>query len=453
MRDLTLENIVAAVRGDYIGDKSLLKKEISAVTTDSRALTGGCLFAAIRGERADGHDFIPAAFAGGALAVLCEHCPKSPAGAVIRVPSTEEALRSLAAFYRTRFGIPVLGVTGSVGKTTAKEMCAAVLSRRFDTMKTQGNFNNGLGVPLTLFRLRDEHEAAVVELGVSHFGEMRQLSAMAMPDMALYTAIGHAHLEAFGDLNGVLREKGSLLEDMPSHAPVFVCGDDALLRAWDTGDKEKILFGTTPDCDVYAEKVVSLGLDGTGCDIICGSRRIPVRIPAFGLHMVYAALGAAAVGIRMGLTDLEITEGIAAYAPVGSRSRTVKTKRCTIIDDCYNANPTSTAAALASLAALPGQRVCILGDMFELGEDSEALHRAVGECAAEKGIQLILTCGELSIATAAGAEGKAPVRHFPTREALIAALPEVIMPGDTVLVKASHSMRFEEIVSALETLQ
>ena len=456
MRNLTLENVVAAVRGDYFGDRALLGKEISAVTSDSRTLSEGCLFAAIRGERADGHDFIPAAFSGGALAVLCERVPEGISGAAIRVPSTEEALRALAAFYRAQYGIPVLGVTGSVGKTTAKEMCAAVLSRHFDTMKTQGNFNNGLGVPLTLFRLRENHEAAIVEMGVSHFGEMRQLSGMVMPDMALFTAIGEAHLEAFGDLNGVLREKGSMLEDMAPGAPVFVCGDDAMLRAWDTGDKRKILYGTTPESDVYAENAVSLGLEGTGCDIVCGARRIPVRIPAFGLHMVYAAAGAAAVGIHMGLSDLEIAEGIAAYAPVGSRSRTVKAPRCTVIDDCYNANPTSTAAALASLSALPGRRVCILGDMFELGENSAALHFAVGECAAEKGIEAVLACGELASSIAEGAKSaeKPPlVRHFPTREALIAALPGLIEPGDTVLVKASHSMKFEELVSALENPQ
>ena len=455
MKNLTLENAVAAVRGDYIGDHALLRTELSAVTTDSRSVTPGCLFAAIRGERADGHDYIPAAFAQGALAVLAEKMPKAPAGPVLLVRSTEKALQSLAAFYRAQFDCPVLGVTGSVGKTTAKEMCAAVLSQRFPTLKTQGNFNNGLGVPLTLFRLEETHRAAVVEMGVSHFGEMQELADMAQPDMALYTAIGHAHLEAFGDLDGVLREKGKMIDALPAHGAVFVCGDDALLRAWDTGTRKKVLFGTTPDCDVYAENVRSLGLQGTGCDVVSGSRRIPVVIPAFGLHIVYAALGAAAVGLQLGLTDEEIASGIAAYAPVGSRCRTVQAPRCTVIDDCYNANPTSVAASLASLASLPGRRVCILGDMFELGENSAALHRAVGECAAEYGIEQVIACGELAKEIYAGARAaeNAPLAwHFPDRESLLDVLDQLIRKGDTVLVKASHSAHFETLVSALEAL-
>ena len=452
MRNLSLENVVAAVRGDYRGDASLLRREVSAVTTDSRRLVDGCLFAAIPGERVDGHSFIPAAFAGGALAVLAEKQPEDPAGPVILVPSTENALKKLAAFYRAQLPVTVLGITGSVGKTTAKEMCACVLSQRFNTLKTEGNFNNELGVPLTLFRLREEHQVAVVEMGVSDFGEMRRLTEMAQPDMALYTAIGHAHLENFGDLPGVLRAKGEMLEGMIGDGPVFACGDNALLAAWDAGGKKKILFGTGGNCDVRAENVHGLGLKGTACDIVSGARRIPVVIPAFGSHMVFAALGAAAVGIHMGLTDEEIAAGIAAYAPVGSRSRTIDTGYCTVIDDCYNANPTSMAAALASLSGLGGRRVCILGDMLELGEQSEQLHFSVGELAAKSGIDAVYACGERAGAIARGAAGAGETRWFPDRAALIAALPELIRRNDTVLVKASHSMQFDKIVEALEAI-
>ncbi len=452
MKNLSLENVVAAVRGDYKGDASLLRREVRAVTTDSRQLSEGCLFAAIPGERVDGHSFIPAAFAGGALAVLAEKLPEACAGPVILVPSTENALKKLAAFYRAQLPVTVLGVTGSVGKTTAKEMCASVLSQRFCTLKTEKNFNNELGVPLTLFRLREEHELAVVEMGVSDFGEMRRLTEMAQPDMALYTAIGHAHLENFGDLEGVLRGKGEMLEGMVGEGPVFACGDDALLAAWDVGKKKKVLFGTGENCDVRAENVRSLGLDGTACEVVSGGRRIPVEIPAFGMHMIYAALGAAAVGLHMGLTDEEIAAGIAAYAPVGSRSRTVDTGYCTVIDDCYNANPTSVAAALASLGQLGGRRVCILGDMLELGAQSETLHRAVGALAAKTGIEAVYACGQRAKAVFEGAADAPETRWFPDKESLIAALPELIRKGDTVLVKASHSMQFEKIVAALEAL-
>ena len=452
MKNLRLENVVAAVRGDWRGESSLLRREVSAVTTDSRQLSDGCLFAAIPGERVDGHSFIPAAFAGGALAVLAEKMPENPAGPVILVPSTETALKKLAAFYRAQLPVTVLGITGSVGKTTAKEMCAAVLSQRYNTLKTEKNFNNELGVPLTLFRLREEHELAVVEMGVSDFGEMRRLTEMAQPDMALYTAIGHAHLENFGDLAGVLRGKGEMLEGMIGEGPVFACGDDALLAQWDVGKKKKVLFGTGDNCQVRAENVRSLGLGGTACDVVSDGRRIPVVIPAFGMHMIYAALGAAAVGLHMGLTDAEIAAGIAAYAPVGSRSRTAETARCTIVDDCYNANPTSVAAALASLGQLGGRRVCILGDMLELGAESEALHFSVGELAAKTGIEAVYACGARAKAIFEGAAAAPISRWFPDRESLIAALPELIEPGDTVLVKASHSMQFEKIVAALEAL-
>lgn len=456
MKNLSLENLVAAVGGEYKGSLPDLQREVRAVTTDSRDLAQDCLFAALRGARSDGHDFIPAAFAGGALAVLAEKLPESESGNVILVPSVEKALQRLAAYYRAQFDIPVLGITGSVGKTTAKEMCAAVLSQRFSTLKTQGNFNNELGVPLTLFRLREEHRAAVVELGVSHFDEMRLLADMAMPGMALYTNIGHAHLEAFGDLHGVLREKGRLIEVLPKDGVIFACGDDELLRDWDTGTRRKILYGTTSACEVRAENIRSLGIAGTGCDIVCRERRIPVTVPAFGLHIIYAALGAAAVGMHLGLTDEEIAAGIAAYAPVGSRSRVFTTARCTIVDDCYNANPTSTAAALASLASLPGRRVCILGDMFELGAEENALHRAVGECAAAYGIEQVIACGELAREIYAGARAakEAPLAwHFPNKESLLDALPQLIKQGDTVLIKASHGMAFDEVVTALRQLE
>ena len=456
MKNLTLENIIAAVHGDYRGDHALLRREISAVTTDSRTVSPDCLFAAIPGDRVDGHDYIPAAFAAGALCALAERdCPQA-AGPLILVPSTAAALQNLAAFYRAQLETIVVGVTGSVGKTTAKEMCAAVLSRRFSTLKTQGNFNNELGVPLTLFRLREEHQCAVVEMGVSHFGEMRRLTAMARPDLAVFTAIGHAHLENFGDLPGVLRGKAELLEGMPEDGVVFANGDDELLRAWDTGRRKKVLFGTTPDCDVYARDVRALGLAGTGCEIVSGERHIPVKIPAFGLHMVYAALAAAAVGIRMGLTDAEIAAGIADYAPVGSRSRTLDTGWCTVIDDCYNANPTSVGAALASLATLDTRRVCILGDMLELGTDAPALHRAVGKLAAECGVEQVIACGDLAREIYAGArEAENPplAWYFPTKESLFDALPQLIHQGDAVLVKASHSMGFDAVVDALTRLK
>ena len=442
MREMTAQAVLAAVGGQARGP--LPAGEITAVTTDSRAVTPGCLFAAIPGERVDGHDFIAQVAEKGAACVLCERFTDA-AVAQIRVPDTQAALRALAAWYRSRFSIPVVGVTGSVGKTTAKEMIASVLGQRFNTLKTEKNFNNELGVPLTLFRLREEHEAAVVEMGISGFGEMTRLAEMVRPDIGVYTLIGDAHLEFLGDRAGVLRAKGEMVSAMGPDAVIVANGDDALLRAHDFG-RRTVLFGLDQQCDVRAVDVAPDGLAGMRCTIVSGGRRIPVRIPAFGDHMVYAALMGAAVGLELGLTDEEIAAGVAAYETVGSRGRIIDTGRITIVDDCYNANPTSTRSAIESLGRLPGRHVAILGDMRELGAASPALHRQVGAFAAEK-CALVAACGPEASQIAAGAGPDA--LYYPDVASLLSALPDIVRPGDTVLVKASRAMGFEAVVEAL----
>lgn len=421
--------------------------EITAITTDSRALTPGCLFAAIPGARVDGHDFIAAAAQAGAACVLCNRFVDA-AIPQIKVPDTQLALRQIAAFYRCQFDIPFVGVTGSVGKTTAKEMIASVLSARFDTLRTEKNFNNELGVPLTLFRLRAGHEAAVIEMGISGFGEMTRLTDMVRPSMAVFTLIGDAHLEFLGDRAGVLRAKGEIVAGMPEDGVVIANGDDELLKAHDFG-RRTVLFGIGENCDVRAVDVENDGLNGMRCVILAGDRRIPVSIPAFGQHMIYAALMGAAVGLELGLTDAEIRTGIARFQNVGSRGRVVTTDYCTILDDCYNANPTSTKAAIDSLAMLPGRHVAILGDMLELGENGPALHAELGRYAAGKGA-VVAACGALSKHTAEGAGETA--RWYPDTASLIAALPEIVKRGDTVLVKASHSMGFDAVVRAVSQI-
>ncbi len=453
MKNLTLENIIPAVHGAYHGDPALLRQEVTSITTDSRAVEKGGLFAAICGQNHDGHDYVNACFAKGALCCLTEREIPNAAGPYIVVRDTQIALGELAAFYRAQLELPVLGVTGSVGKTTAKEMVAAVLSQRFCTLKTEKNFNNDLGVPLTLFRLREEHEIAVVEMGISHFGEMRNLSRIVRPDMALITVIGHAHLEFLQDRAGVLRAKSEILDGMDENGVVFVNGDDDLLRSMDCRGRKKVMFGTTPDCAVYAEQFAA-GETGSRCVICGGDRRIEAEIPAFGAHMIYAALAAAAIGIHMGLTDEEIAAGIRAYEPVGFRSRVERSRTLTVINDCYNANPDSCSMAIHSLAEMdcPGRRVCILGDMLELGENGPALHRELGVYAAGQGMDLVLCCGSLSRQTHAGAAEGTNSRWYVEKSALMADLAAQIRPGDTVLVKASRGMHFEEIVEKLKAL-
>lgn len=461
MKGMTISSIAKACGGEYCGRPELIDNEIGSVVIDSRQAAPGCLFAAIVGERSDGHDFIASAIAAGAACCLSERKPADSLMPVIVVDSTPAALMKLAAYYRSQFNIPVIGITGSVGKTTAKEMVASVLSQRFNVLKTMGNFNNELGVPLTLFGLREEHQVAVVEMGISDFGEMRRLTEMVRPDMAVFTVIGYSHLEMLHDREGVLRAKSEMLEGMAPEGVVFVNGDDELLRSMElSGSMDcpriKISFGTGENCDVCAENIENLGLEGMGCDIVCGSRRIPVQIPGFGLHMVSAAAAGAAVGIRMGLSDEQIIAGISAYETVGSRSAVLDTGYIALIDDCYNANPNSMASAIMSLAAMDRRLVCILGDMLELGENSPALHFDVGALAVKSGAALIITCGTEAENISRGAlsqKRECIVKHYSGKAALLAELPSHILPGDAVLVKASRGMAFEEITDSLKLLR
>lgn len=427
-----------------------LDAPIGEVVIDSRVVKAGDMFVAYRGEKVDGHDYISVALDKGAVCCLAQHCPEGETRGVILVPDVQAALESIMRAARERVNIPIIGITGSVGKTTAKEMVWAVLSQRLNTLKTEGNLNNHIGVPMTLSRITQQHEAAVVEMGISGFGEMSTLAAMARPTIALFTVIGHAHLEFLHDLDGVFRAKTEMLDFMPDDGIVIINGDDEKLRALKCR-KRVISYGLNTDCDVRAENIRFVGEDGSECDIIYRGVRFPVRIPAYGQHMVYAALEGAAAGFAMGLTADEIAEGIASYHTVGRRGVVTNTGYITLIDDCYNANPDSMRCAIDSLVALPGRHVCVLSDMREMGESSPQMHRELGEYALEKGVELAVVYGPLSahLAEAMGARA----RHFETREALIAALPQLIEKGDNVLVKASLGMHLEPAAEALKALR
>lgn len=450
MRGISVRQAAEIVGGELHG-ASDLDSEILNVTIDSRKVGFGSMFAALKGERVDGHDYIGKAFELGAVCCIAERLPDNISGAVIVVPDVAAALKTLAESYRKRFDIPVIGIAGSVGKTTAKEMVASVLSQKFNVLKTEKNLNNELGVPLTIFRIEPEHEAAVIEMGISDFGEMSRLAQMVRSTMAVYTLIGHAHLERLHDRNGVLKAKTEMLEYMPDDGTVFLNADDDLLAKLDCR-QNKVLYGTGNNADVRAENVRSDGISELSCDIVKGSRRISVNIPSYGSHMVYAALEGAAVGMAMGLSDAQISDGIAAYETVGRRANVSNTGFITLVDDCYNANPDSVMCAIDSLKAASGRKVCILGDMLEMGENRAALHAAVGKYAADNGVDLLLTVGELSKSTCTAAEEISSL-HFETNAELISRLPELIHKGDAVLVKASHSMKFDEISDALKLLK
>lgn len=440
MKDMTIFSAARAAGGRVAGCGQ--DAPLSGGVIDSREAGPGLMFCALPGERADGHEYMRSALEKGAACCMATHVPEGVTGPVILVDDVRSAMAKIAGACRDRLGIPVVGITGSSGKTTAKEMCAAVLSQKYNTLKTEKNFNNELGVPLTLFRIGPEHGAAVVELGINHFGEMGRLGAMAKPDIAVYTLIGRSHLEALGDLDGVLRAKGELVEHMPPDGLLIVNGDDEKLAAWRPA-RRKLTFGLGEGCDVRGVGFAPRGAEGSALTVLAGERRIELFLPAYGRHLAYAALAATAVGIELGLSDGQIAAGAADYAPVGRRARIIETPSLTVIDDCYNANPDSVKMAIASAGALGGRLVCILGDMLELGEQSEQMHREVGEAARAAGA-LLLTAGERSAAM--GGE------HFASKAELISALPRLLKRGDRVLVKASHSMAFEEISDALRAL-
>jgi len=450
MKNLSLKNIITACGGTFYGDEGALLLEVSAIVRDNRHVTSGALFAAIKGEKVDGHDFAAAAIADGALCILAQRRPEGFEGNIILVPNTQTALREIAKFYRQGFDIPIIGITGSVGKTTVKEMLSAVLSQRFVVHKTAGNLNNELGVPLTLFGLEASHTAAVIEMGISDFGEMRRLGEMVCPSHAVITNIGSAHLERLGDKQGVLKAKSEILENLAPDGKVFINGDDPLLMGLEASH-EKVTFGLSQSCDVRAFNVRTNEDGTTACTIRCAGWEEEIKIPAYGDHMVYAVLSAWAVAAQLGLSADEIKNGILSYEPMSGRSRVLKRGSITIIDDCYNANPTSVMAAMRSLSRLPGRHICILGDMNELGEASAELHFETGTFARASGAALVLLTGEMSRSTARGA-GDVAI-FFEDRAQLIKSLENTINPGDTVLVKASHSCAFEEIVSALLSLE
>jgi len=448
MNTMTIERAAKCCGGKIYGNCDT-GMTLGKVVIDSRAIEKGDLFVAYKGERVDGHDYITKAFDSGAACALAQHPIAGEDRAVIVVEDVQKALEKIAAEYRRDIHIPVIGITGSVGKTSAKEMISAVLSSELNVLKTDKNLNNQIGVPMTVSRIEPCHQAAVIEMGISGFGEMTDLAKVSRPDIAVFTIIGHAHLEFLHDLDGVMKAKTEMLDIMDENGLVIYNGDDEKLCTLKCRQK-KMSFGIGASCDVRAENIDSESAESVECDISYKERRFRVHIPAYGRHMVYAALEGAAVGIAMGLTDEEIIRGIASYETVGRRAAVTKTEKLTLIDDCYNANPDSTKCGIDSLVKLPGRHVCVLGDMLELGENEKEMHREVGEYALAKGVDMVIACGELSRLTCEGA-GKTG-KHFDTLDMLIAALPELIEKGDNVLVKASHASHLELASEALKEL-
>lgn len=468
MKNMTLEHIAAVCGGTYIGSDAEKQKEIRGVVIDSRRMEQDFLFIPIKGARVDGHDFIPAVFEKGAAAVLSERRLENAAGPCILVEDAQNAMKRLAEDYRKSLDIRVVGITGSVGKTSTKEMIASVLSGRYNVLKTEGNLNNEIGLPLTIFKIREYHEVAVLEMGISEFGEMERLARMARPDICVITNIGLCHLENLHSRDGILKAKTECFAHLKPDGIAVLNGDDDKLCTQKTVNGKPALFygigreagfadteeglRTLAEKKIYATDVEAIGLEKTGCVIHMGEEHFRVEIPIAGEHNVYNALAAACVARQLGMSAEEIKRGIESVQTIAGRSNLIHRDGVTIIDDCYNANPVSMQASIDVLSNAPGRKIAVLGDMGELGEKERELHAMVGAHFAGKRIDMLFCTGTLSGEIAKAVRKESPytaVYYFDDKEKLTEKVKSCMREGDTILVKASHFMGYEKVVRAL----
>ena len=467
MKNMTLENIAACLQKPLYAAEGKEQVEITGAVLDSRLVEQGYLFFATRGEKVDGHSFIPQVAEKGAALIICEEAPTVDIPYIL-VEDTFIALKQIAAFYREQLDIPVVGITGSVGKTSTKEMIAAALSTKFNVLKTQGNFNNEIGLPLTILRIRKEHQVAVVEMGISDFGEMQRLSSIAKPDICVITNIGQCHLENLGDRDGVLKAKTEIFDYMAEDGYVVLNGDDdKLATITEVNGRKPIFFGLKQasaeeregsmildglvDKEAYATEMQSRGLFGSDFKMTLFGEELTASVPLPGQHMVINALAAASVGHILGMNSADILVGIASVQATGGRSNIMKLADKTVIDDCYNANPVSMKSAIDLLMMAEGRKVVILGDMFELGTEELALHHEVGMYAAMAPLDGMIFIGNLSKEMYEGAmKLRAMPEYYPDKESFFKAHKAEDFADTTVLVKASHGMHFEEIVEWLK---
>ncbi len=456
MKNMSLQKIADACGGTYHGPEESLSREVSCVVIDSRKIQKDGLFIAIRGARVDGHTFIPQVMEKGALCSVSEQDLGDVPYPYIKVDSCEQALKDIAEHYRRSLDIKVVGISGSVGKTSTKEMIASVLSQKYNVLKTEGNFNNEIGLPLTVFNLREEHEVAVLEMGISGFGEMTRLARIARPDLCVITNIGVAHIENLGSRDGILRAKTEMFAFMNPDGTIILNGDDDKLRGF-TPDNgiQPVYFGLDPSCPYHAEQIRNMGLKGTTAEFVTPSERFEAHISIPGDHMVYNALAGIAAGQALGMTADEIRQGIEQLVPIAGRNHLIETDRYSIIDDCYNANPVSMKSSLSVLSGADTRTVAILGDMFELGNSEKEMHYETGAFAADAGINVLICIGGLSAETARGAREASSgsdmeVLHYDTKEDFLNEAGQILHKNDTILVKASHAMDFAKIVEELQ---
>ncbi|OUQ59930.1 hypothetical protein B5E58_02245 [Tyzzerella sp. An114] len=455
MKPITLKSVAQAVNGK-ISDEKYNDVVIENITTDTRKISEGDLFIPLKGENFDGHKFIEQAFEKGALCCLSAENTESEK-AVIYVSDTRKALRDLAEYYISLFDIPVVGITGSVGKTTTKDMIASVLMQKYNVLKTEGNFNNEIGLPLTVFKITEDTQVAVLEMGMNSFGEIHNLSKIAKPDIAVITNVGVSHIENLGSREGILKAKCEIFDFMKDNRTAVLNIDNDMLQTLEGKTKFNTLwYGVENKKDIYADNIVKNGVESISCDIHMKDENFSVYIPVPGEHMVLNAMAAALVGNKLGLTVAEIKRGIEEFVPTKMRMAVIKTEKgTTIINDVYNANPVSMKAGIDVLSGGEGEKICILGDMFELGQFAKEMHYDTGVYAAQKKIDKIICIGEISKSMYEGAlslGGNA--FYFETQDEFIEkGIEELVSEGATVLVKASRGMHFEKTAEKIQEVK
>ncbi len=458
MKRLTLGEVLRAVNGTLLGTFTDEAAPVDGVGTDSRTIGPGELFVPLTGARFDGHAYINMALEQGAAGCFTARERESyqPGKFYIKVASPLRALRDLAAYYRTKFPIPLIGITGSVGKTTTKDMVAAVLSTKYKVLKTEGNLNSREGMPMMLLRLDSTYDVAVIEMGMSQAGEIEYLSRAACPDVAIITNVGDAHIENLGSRENIFKAKCEIFRHLKPDGLALLDGDDELLAGLaGTLPFETVYCGAGENSCFRAENIRSEE-GATLCTVHTPEGELPLSIPAPGRHMIYPALFAAAVGSHFGLTQEEICKGIAQFRPTKMRMNVLRRgDNITILDDAYNANPQSMRAAIGVLADSPSAfKLAVLGDMFELGSLAPVLHAGVGEFVGRAGVDCLVAVGELAmhIADAAEKAGVAAVFRCPDKGSAIPVLKEQLRPDTTVLVKASRGMAMEELTDYLKRI-
>jgi UDP-N-acetylmuramoyl-tripeptide--D-alanyl-D-alanine ligase len=454
-RGLTADELVAISGGTLL---SRSDRAILGGAVDSREVRPGNLFVALPGERTDGHRFVGGALDAGAAAALVVRPPDdvdlaAVDATIVRVDDPLRALQAVAAAWRTRFDPLVVGITGSIAKTSTKEAVATVLGAAMPTLKNEGNLNNEIGLPLTVLRLRSTDRAAVLEMGMYVGGEIRDLAAIGRPEIGIVTAVQPVHLSRIGTIEAIERAKGELVEALPVDGVAILNADDERVRRMRSRTRARVsTYGFAPDADVRAEDVHSLGVDGMAFDLLVGGKRRSARVPTLGRLAVHNALAATAAGLAAGLPLETIVAALAEGWGAPHRTQLIRAGRVTIVDDSYNASPASVAAALELLAGLPGRRVAVLGEMLELGSEHEAGHRQTGVAAAAI-LDRLVVVGDGAAKIARGAiEGgldRAAVSTVPDREAAGRTVLEILEPGDVLLVKASRGIGLDLLVDEL----